>query len=118
MKKKFWGFQSYWKWYGLAITLLVTIINADNYAPHFRNYHNLRNKKSSPTSDTDISQSVLANISMEEHTFGSQLERVPPIPNTTEYHVERTTEKYCKYFLDNIIELISAIISSLYRMIQ
>lgn len=79
------------------MTLLVTIISADNHAHHFHNQHNQRNEKSSRYSDTDISQSVSANISMDDYTIGSQLERVPPIPNTTEFQFEKTTEKYCKY---------------------
>lgn len=94
MKKKFWGLQSYWKWYGLAMTLLVTIINADYSAHRVRTQHNHRRK-----SIKDFSQSLAANISMDDSTIGSQLERITPIPNTTEFHYEKTTERLCKYHL-------------------
>lgn len=92
MKKKFWGFQSYWKWYGLAMTLLVTIFSVDIHAHRLHNQHNHRRK-----SARDISQPMVANISMDDYTIGSQLEKITPIPNTTEFHFERTTERHCKY---------------------
>ncbi len=94
MKKKFWGFQSYWKWYGLAMTLLVTIINADTHAHRLRNQHNHRKKLIS----RDYSLSPVANFSMEDNTIGSQLERITPLPNTTEFQYEKTTtERLCKW---------------------
>lgn len=96
MKKKFWGFQSYWKWYGLAMTLIVTIISADNHPHHIRNQHNQHRKKSLHGSGKAINQTTIANISMDDYMVVSQLERVPPIPNTTEFHFEKITERYCK----------------------
>lgn len=93
MKKKFWGFQSYWKWYGFAMTLLVTIFSASVHARHLRNQHNHRKKLTRDMSG----QSVLTNISMDDYTIGSQLERIVPMPNTTEYYFDATSEKHCKY---------------------
>lgn len=99
MKKKFWGFQSYWKWYGLAMTLLVTIINeADTHAHRLRNQHNHHRRKFAK--DFNRLPVVVANISMDDNTIGSQLERITPVPNTTEINFEKTTErlrKFCVY---------------------
>lgn len=49
-----------------------------------------------------MSQSVMANTSVDDYTIRSQLEKIIPIPNTTEFHFERTTERHCKYFVRNL----------------
>lgn len=82
------------------MTLLVTIINADYNAHRVRTQHNHRRK-----SIKDFSQPLAANISMDDSTIGSQLERITPIPNTTEFHHEKTTERLCKYHFFNVFSL-------------